>query len=156
MEKRVHLKRNNGFSLIEMMIALAILTFGLLAISPLMYTAVRSISLARSQTTAGIVAQDMLEILGETYRGNPSSEDLMFGGHGPVHIQVVNPNDESILNRYNIHWTVSQVPDPRPGGILNARMVRVTVTPIRSDGEENSRPGFNKIFNISTILSPEM
>jgi prepilin-type N-terminal cleavage/methylation domain-containing protein len=146
----------NGFSLIETMIALAILTFGLLAASPMIYTAVRSNSLARSQSTAGIAAQNKLELLAEVYRRNPSDKDLMPGSHGPDQIRIVNPNDESILNRYHIHWTVSLVPDPRPGRISDARLVQVAVTPIGLDGAENSRPGFNKILNISTIFSPEL
>ncbi len=146
----------NGFSLIEMMIALAILTFGLLAASPMIYSAIRSNSLARSQSTAAVAAQNKLEILADVYLRNPSSEDFLPGIYGPEQIEVVNPNDGSILNRYDIHWTVSHVPDPRPGRTLKARLVRVTVTPILSDGTENSRPGFNKILNISTIFSPEM
>ena len=148
--------KKNGFSLIETMIALVILTFGLLATTPLIYTAVRSGSLARAQSTAAIAAQNKLEALADLYARNPSAEDLMVGNHGPEQVQVVNPNNGSILNRYEIGWIISQVPDPRPGRILDARLVRVTVTPIRLDGTENSRPGFNKILNLGTIFSSEM
>jgi prepilin-type N-terminal cleavage/methylation domain-containing protein len=156
MVKMIRLQNKNGFSLIETMIALAILTFGLLAASPLIYTAVRSSSLARSQSTAGIAAQNKLEILADSYLRNPSAEDLMLGGHGPDQVQIVNPNNGSTLNRYHIYWTVGRILDPRPGRILDARLVQVVVIPIRLDGMENSRPGFNKIFNLSTIFSPEM
>ncbi len=156
MLKKVSLKKNNGFSLIETMFALAILTFGLLAISPLIYMTVRSGSLARSQSTAGIAAQNKLAVLAEVYRRNPSAEDLTLGGHGPEKFQVVNPNNGSILNQYEIHWNISQVSDPRPGRIPDARLVRITVTPIRPDGTGNSRPGFNKILHSSTIFGPEM
>ena len=154
--KTAHRQQNDGFSLIETMIALAILTFGLLAASPLIYTAVRSNSLARSQSTAGIAAQNKLEILAEAYLRNPSAEELTPGSHGPDRIRIVNPNDGSILNRYHIHWTVSAVPDPRPGRIPDARLVCVVVKPVGLDGTENSRPGFNKTFVISTIFSPEL
>jgi len=145
-----------GFSLIEVMIALGILVFGLLATSSLMYTAVRSSSLARSQSTAGIAAQNKLEMLAETYCRNPSDKDLTPGTHGPEQIEIVNPNDGSTLNRYEIHWAVQQVPDPRPGTILNVKQVRVTVTPISSNGAKNRRPGYNKTLHINTVLSPEM
>ena len=138
------------------MIALVILTFGLLATTPLIYTAVRSDSLARSQSTAAIVAQNRLEVLADLYLRNPSADDLIFGSHGTDQVQVVNPNDGSILNRYDVNWMISQVPDPRPGRMLDAKLVRVTVAPIRLDGTENSRPGFNKILNLSTIFSPGM
>jgi prepilin-type N-terminal cleavage/methylation domain-containing protein len=145
-----------GFSLIEVMVALGILAFGLLAISSLMVSAMRSNSLARSQSTAGIAAQNKLEMLAEAYRVNPSDSSLTPGRHGPEQIDIVNPNDGSALNRYDIHWEVKRVTDPRPGKILNAKLIRVTVTPIRSNGTENSRPGFNKILYISTIFGPEM
>ena len=60
MAKETIYPKSNGFSLIEVMVALGILAFGLLATSSLMYTAVRSGSLARSQSTAGIAAQNKL------------------------------------------------------------------------------------------------
>ena len=145
-----------GFSLIEVMVALGILAFGLLAASSLMYSALRSSSLARSQSTAAIAAQNKLEMLAEAYHTNPSDSDLTPGNHGPEQINIVNPNDGSMLNRYNIHWEVSRVADPRPATMLNAKLIRVAVTPIRLDGTENSRPGFNKILHINTIFGPEM
>ncbi len=156
MVKKASFFKIDGFSLIETMIALAILAFGLLATSSLMFTAVRSSSLARSQSTAGIAAQNKLEMLAEAYRRNPSDKDLTLGSHGPEQVDIVNPNDGSILNRYDIHWIVRQVSDPRPGTIPNAKLVRVTVTPISSDGTKNSRPGFNKILHINTILGSGM
>jgi prepilin-type N-terminal cleavage/methylation domain-containing protein len=156
MAKETLFPKSDGFSLIEVMVALGILAFGLLATSSLMYTAVRSSSLARSQSTAGIAAQNKLEMLAETYRRNPSDQDLSPGSHGPEQTEIVNPNNGATLNRYNIHWEVRQVPDPRPGTIPRAKLVRVTVSPISLDGAENSRPGFNKILHINTIFGPEM
>lgn len=156
MVNKTPLFKIDGFSLIEVMIALGILAFGMLAGSSLIYTAVRSNSLARSQSTAGIAAQNKLEMLAEAYRRNPSDKDLTPGAHGPEQIEIVNPNNGSALNRYDTRWTVSQVSDPRPGTILNAKLVRVTVTPISPDGRKNSRPGFNKILHINTIFGPEM
>jgi prepilin-type N-terminal cleavage/methylation domain-containing protein len=150
------LHRKNGFSLIETMIALAILSFGLLATAPLIYTAVRSNALACSQSTAGVAAQNKLELLADAYRRNPLDEDLLPGSHGPEQVEVLNPNDGSILNRYEIHWIIRAVSDPRPGKTLEARLIRVRVVPVRLDGTKNSRPGFNKTLDISTIFSPEM
>ena len=146
----------DGFSLIETMIALAILVFGLLAANPILYRAMRADSLARSQSTAAVAAQDKLEILADLYRRNPSAADLTAGSHGPDRIRILNPNNGAILNRYEVNWAVGTVPDPRPGMIPDAKLVRVTITPIRPDGTGNSRPGFNKILTISTIFSPGM
>ncbi len=154
MPESVCSKKIAGFSLVEMMIALAILTFGCLATAPLLYVAASSGSLARSKEAAAVAAQSMLESLADLYRRNPSADDFAPGMHGPLQTQTANPVDGRILNRFDVAWTVSHVPDPRPGKAVNARLVRVTVTPIQSGGKENSRPAFNKILNITSILSP--
>ena len=152
--KKRHEHGKAGFSLIETMIALAILASGLLAASPFLYTALRADSLARSQSTAAIAAQDKLEFLADLYRRNPSAGDLTAGSHGPERTRILNPNNGAILNRYDVTWEVGPVPDLRPGVVPDAKLVRVTITPVRPDGMGNSRPGFNKILTIGTILSP--
>jgi Tfp pilus assembly protein PilV len=138
------------------MIALVVLTFGLLAVGPLLYVAAGSGSLSRSKSTAAIAAQSKLESLADFHDRNPSAADLAFGSHGPDQIQVVNPIDGTVLNRYDIGWTVSAVSDPRPGKAVGARLVRVTITPIQIGGARNSQPTLNKTLNVTTIFSPRM
>ena len=154
MQGRLFLNKGNGFSLIETMCALAILSLGLLAVGPLMCVALKSDSLARSKSTAAIAAQNKIESLADLYQRNPSSEDLMLGNHGPSQTQVVNPGDGTILNRYGINWAISEIPDPRPDKKLDARLIRITVAPITQKGEENTQPALNKTLNVSTIISP--
>ncbi len=153
MLETVYSNKSQGFSLIELMSALFILTIGLLGISQLLCVAASSGSLARAKSTAAIAAQNQLESLADLYSRNPLAEDLRIGSHGPQQVQVVNPTDGTVLNRYNVDWTVSGIFDPRPGKVVDARLVRVTITPIRSGGEANSRPALNKTLNITTILS---
>ena len=86
MLETVYLKKVSGFSLIEMMIAMAILTFGLLAVGPLLYIVTSSASLARSKDTAAVAAQDTLEILSDLYARNPSAEEFLPGIHGPQQV----------------------------------------------------------------------
>ena len=145
-----------GFGLIEMLLALSITAFGLLAAGQLLYVAAGSNSLARSKSTAALAAQNMMESLGALYRQNPSAPDLTLGDHGPRSIQVANPTDGTILNRFNVTWVVENVPDPRPGKALDARLVRTTVTPVLDKGTENNQPGLNKILNVITVFSPRM
>jgi len=76
-----------------------------------------------------------------------------MGMHGPRQTQVVNPVDESILNRYSITWNVSSVPDPRPGKLLDAKLVAMTITPTLPGGAANAKPGMNKVLNVSTVFS---
>ena len=144
-----------GFTLIEMLISLIILTFGLLAAGQMMFVAMSSESLARSKGSASVVAQDRLEALGDLYRQNTADANLTVGDHGPIQIQVTNPTNASVLNRYNVTWNVSVVPDAR-GKVLSARAVRVTVTPITAAGATNSRISLNKVVSVTAIFSPRI
>ena len=155
MSKTVCLNNSPGFSLIELMMSLVILTFGLLAIGQLLYTVASASSLARSKSVAAVVAKNKIESLADLYSRDPLAADLGPGNHGPLQTQVVNPIDGTILNQYDIGWTVANVEDPRPGKVVGARLVRVTISPIQSGGAGNSRPAFNKIVSIASILSPK-
>ena len=153
MQKSLNSDAMQGFSLIEIMMALAILTFGLLAAGQLIYVSLGSGSLARSKGTAAITAQNKLEYLSDLYRRNPNAPDLALGTHGPQQIQVLNPIDGTILNNYNVAWTLTNVVDPRPDKALDARLVSVAITPIQSDGSVNMRPFLNKAVTVTTIFS---
>lgn len=144
-----------GFSLIEVALAVAVLTFGLLAAGQLIGSSVGSGSLARSKGTASMAAQSKIEYLAGLYRRDPDAADLSIGSHGPEQTLVVNPADGSVLDRYEIAWTLADVPDPRPGKTPKARMVCVTATPIRPDGSANLKRTLNKAVSIATILSPK-
>ncbi len=120
-----------GFSLIEMMLALIILTFGLLAAGScymLLPVPVRSPD-PRGRQPLRLKA--MLESLASLYGQNPSSRRSCSRSHGPRQTVVANPVDGTVLNRYDVNWTVENVSDPRPGKVLNARRVRATVTPVQ-------------------------
>ena len=142
-----------GFTLVEMLVALCILTFGLLAAAQPIYVALASTTLARSKGGATVAAQNQLELLADLYRRDPNATDLSVGSHGPVQVQVVNPVNSSVLNRYNVAWAVATVPDPRAGRNLNARQVTVTVTPIGSGTSANNRALLNKVVNMSAVFS---
>jgi prepilin-type N-terminal cleavage/methylation domain-containing protein len=143
-----------GFTLVEMMIAMVVMTFGLLAAGQMMYSALASASLARSKGSAAIVAQDKLEFLADLYRQNSLDAALTDGDHGPEQVQIQNPSNSQTLNRFNVSWTVIAVPDPRAGVVLKAKKVTVTVTPIRTDSATaNLRNGLNKVVNVTAIFS---
>src|SRR5436309_1438300 len=64
---------------------------------------------------------------------------------------------DTIVNRFNVTWTVSQVSDPRAGKVLAARQVRVTVTPAETTGTAaNTKSGLNKVVNVTAIFSPRL
>ncbi len=141
-----------GFSLLEIMMAVLLLTASLLATGHVFFVMAASESLARSKGTAALAAQNLLESLSSSYQQNPLLADLDWGGHGPKLEVVVNPVDGSVLNRYSIAWEVHPVPDPRAGKALDAKLVTVRVNPVLAGGALNSKPGMNKILNVSTIL----
>jgi prepilin-type N-terminal cleavage/methylation domain-containing protein len=144
-----------GFTLTEMLIALFIMTFGLLSAGQLMLVAMGSSSLARSKDSAAVAAQDRLEFLADLYRRDTSAAELTVGDHAPLLVNIVNPTDNSVLNRFSVGWNVSVVPDAR-GKTLHARLVRVTVTPIDTAGNVNSRRLLNKVVSVSSIFSPRV
>jgi len=152
----VRSEKSEGFSLIEVLMALIILAFGLLAVSQPIYIATRSDSLARSQGTAALAAQNKLEHLAHLHHQNPSADELALGSHGPQETEVTNPIDGATLNRYKVTWVVSNVLDPRPGKVSGARFVTVTVAPIGTDGSENNQAFFNKVVNAATVFSPKI
>jgi len=143
----------SGFTLVETLTALLILTFGLLATGQLIFIALSSTSLARSKGSAILAAQSKLEFLSGLYRHNPTAADLAIGTHGPEQVESTNPVTHSRLNRYDLVWSVAPVPDPRPGKILKARRVTVTVTPIGSDNAANKKASLNKGVNLTTVFS---
>lgn len=150
------LQKNQGFGLIELMMALLILTFGLLAAGQLLYTTAGMGSLARSQSTAAVAAQTTLEHLSNLYQNNPSAEELAPGPHGPMHTQVINPADGSVLHRYAVTWIAGDIPDPRPGKALKGRTLRVEVRPMQSEARESARSMFHKRLTVATLFSTRM
>jgi Tfp pilus assembly protein PilV len=142
-----------GFSLVEALMAILILSVGFMFLGQIMVGSVGSSLLARSKGTAGLAATNKLEALALKYRANPEDADFTIGNHGPEQVEIVNPNDNGKLNRYNVAWTVSSVSDPRSGATLRAVQVTATVTPIGSGTTVNNKVGQNKVINVTTIFS---
>ena len=100
----MRLKQEKGFTLIEVMVAISLLTFGILAVASMQGSALKGNSLARFNTEAVTWAQDELEDqLNLTYSG-------MASGERPEGI-------------YKITSLVEDL-----SGVTNARRIIVTVT----------------------------
>ena len=85
--ERASVGKDPGFTLIEMMIALLILSIGLLATGQLIFAALSSSSLARSKGNAALAAHYKLEFLGDLCRRNPDAFELSPGNHYPMTIR---------------------------------------------------------------------
>jgi prepilin-type N-terminal cleavage/methylation domain-containing protein len=143
----------HGFSLIEMMVALLVLSSGLLAVGQMLFVAASAGSLTRAKESAAAAAQGRVESLASLYSQDPLCAELAPGSHGPQQIEIPNPVDGTILNKYSVFWNVDSVPDQRPDQELNAKLISVTIAPIHEGGETNIQPWQNKTVNVSTILS---
>ena len=110
-------KREKGFTMLEVLVAISILSFGLLSLASMQVAAINGNSGANRLTEATTWAQDKLEDL----MALPGTHaDLSDGNHGPVTAASGN-------NNYTIDWNV--VDNVNPGDpIDNAKLVTVTVT----------------------------
>jgi prepilin-type N-terminal cleavage/methylation domain-containing protein len=144
---------SRGFSLVEALMAILILSIGFMFVGQMMVSSIGSSTLSRSKGTAGVAATNKLESLALKYRANPNDSNLTIGSHGPEQVEIINPHDNNKINRYNVGWTVGSVSDPRSGVTLQAVLVTVTVTPIGAETTANNKVGQNKVLNVSTIFS---
>ncbi len=127
-----NLLKPKGFSLIEVLIALIILSISLLALASLMTTTTKNNAFGGNLTEAATFAQDKLEELRVTQWSNINSgEDVRTGSTG--------------IN-YNRQWTVATnaIVPPTPEPTL--RTVTITI---------NWNDGINRSVRLfSTFLNP--
>lgn len=79
--RSVHRLDQRGVGLIELMVALVVLTVGILAVSPLFPAGSRGQQKGRMMTTANLLAQEKLESL---RAAGFDHTDLSIGSHGPL------------------------------------------------------------------------
>ena len=106
-----------GFTLLEVIAAISILTFGLLGVASMQTTSMRTNFTADRLTEGTIWAQDKLEEL----MALPNTDsDLSEGSHGPQTVFSAN-------NTYTIAWDVVDNVDPG-SPVDNAKLITVRVT----------------------------
>ena len=114
--------KERGFTLIEILIAMAIFSIGILAVGSMQLRSTGGNTNARIGTEASVWAQDRVEtlmLLPYTHL------DLSVGGHGPLN-----------EGGYQIDWTVYDSTGATPPGYplwgvtptINTRIIHVTVT----------------------------
>lgn len=115
-------RRNRGFSLLEVMIALSILGFGMLAASVGQLSALKNSRQSRSQTVAMYLAEQQMEVF-----QSMSSDDVIAEIAAPGYPNDPNnpldpdPGDDEVV-QYNRRWFIQQ-DDPEP----NVISIRVEV-----------------------------
>jgi prepilin-type N-terminal cleavage/methylation domain-containing protein len=144
----------DGFSLVEMMIAVFILAVGLLSAAQLLTLTVGLDALARSKSAATLAVQNEIDRLSGLYRQNPASEELTIGTHQATElIEIRNPLTQNVLNRYKITWSVNGIPDPRPGIDQPGRIISVRATPMLTESMENTHPFQRNAITLNAIIA---
>jgi prepilin-type N-terminal cleavage/methylation domain-containing protein len=123
---RRSIRLQSGFTLVEVMIALAIFAIGILAVSAMQITAINQNSGSRMQTEATALAEQLIERL----MALPYDHDLLSADLNR------NPHQQTV-GAYTISWTVS-TPDPADPVYkdLPVKMINITV----NGGSPNARP----------------
>ncbi|MCH8319809.1 MAG: prepilin-type N-terminal cleavage/methylation domain-containing protein [Acidobacteria bacterium] len=106
------ISKDSGFTLIESMIALAVLAITLLGLGQLVSTAVRQNASTRFETMGVLIAQEKLEALRGEYNRELESEtgssDLTAGSHGPETLIMEAPAGSSMGDsEFEVSWTVT-------------------------------------------------
>jgi prepilin-type N-terminal cleavage/methylation domain-containing protein len=137
--------RKNGFSLIEVMISIVILTVGLLSLAQMMVVATSANALAGRMTASAALAKQQLELLKAapfyTNPANPSvgaMNPLLASGGGldsnetvgaVDYFQLYNadgqPVDPGGGSLFVVRWQIDRLVDPK--GSMPLAMLRITV-----------------------------
>ena len=111
------IRGEKGFTLLEVVVAMSILTFGLLGVASMQTTSMRTNFVADRLTEGTIWAQDKLEEL----MALPNTDsDLSDGSHGPQTVFSAN-------NTYTLEWDVVDNVDPG-SPVNNAKLITVRAT----------------------------
>jgi prepilin-type N-terminal cleavage/methylation domain-containing protein len=144
MNSKAH-SEEKGFSLVESMIAMAILSVTFLGLAQLLTVGLQQNSLSRSRTMAVTVGQQQLEKLRATYNrelesGSPSSQ-LTPGAHGPETVTLSAPSDSVMEdNPFQVTWAVAVSGQQRT--------VTVDVVP------QSQNDMVNQSLTIASVFSP--
>ena len=129
----------HGFTLIEVMVAVVILTVGLLSLAQMMVLATNSNSLSGRMTSSSALAREQMERLKAapfytdplTRTRNPVLQDGgdidVAGGAG--YVQYYDPEGRPVAGggQYEVRWEIATVPTNLPLEMLEIRVRCVTV-----------------------------
>lgn len=113
-EARPHVtvSSEKGFTLLEVILAIAVLSFGLLAVASMQVSAIRGNAFASDVTEGTTVAADKLEKLLQAGLSNYNAPDLIDtdgdGGAGLAHDTSATADHEETQGLYRIFWNVAE------------------------------------------------
>ena len=123
-----------GFTLVEAMVSMVILTIGLVALAELLAVTMRLQQLGRNETSAVRLAEDLMDQLRSAYFGEVGTEvgiDPRIVVGGSLTANVANYNDT--VPGYRRRWLVVAGPASAAGAVPNLRQITVRVIPEVTD-----------------------
>lgn len=121
-------RTTEGFSLLEVMIALSVLGFGMLAASVGQLSAIKTSQQSRSQTVAMYLAEQQIE----TFRAMPASDVIAAAADPNYPDDPTNPIDadpgDSNQTLFNRRWFIQQ--DTPEAGVISLRVEVDWVDPL--------------------------
>jgi type IV pilus modification protein PilV len=100
---KIYGKNERGFTLIEVMVAIVILTIGLISLAGLLTTTMRSTTFGKNTTIANNLAQQELEDIRRQATTNFASVIDSVAGSDPVN--GVNPDQTEVITNYIVDFT---------------------------------------------------
>jgi Tfp pilus assembly protein PilV len=146
MAKTQDFRSSSGFSLLEAMIALFILTISLLALAQLMIVSLDKTQFSSYDTKAINLAQAKVEELRNLFGWQISSgqvaADLTPGSHGPEEVTIQPPTATLQGQRsFQVSWQVTDLPSGR-------KSVAISVAPMTTN------PRQNETLTLTTDFAP--
>ena len=117
-------KDNKGFTLIEVLIGMAIFTIGILAVAALQASSTKGNSHARRITEATALAESQIE-------------DLMQLSYDHADLNPANNPHENFQDPYTVNWNVTEI-DLDANGTNDSKIVNVTVARMAAGDREVS------------------
>jgi type IV pilus assembly protein PilV len=140
MKKNLLLKRSEGFTLLEVMIALVILAVGLLGLAALQLTSVKSNAFSSEMTYATMTAQQFAEFLKDL----PYTDDYLTSG---PHTYATPPTSKGV--QYTVQWTVT---DNVPATDMKSIKVTVQWQSLRQGAAGQTAAQQTVTSNIQTVV----
>ncbi|MFQ5741317.1 MAG: prepilin-type N-terminal cleavage/methylation domain-containing protein [Acidobacteriota bacterium] len=143
--------RDRGFSIVEVMVAMAVLAISILGMAQLTALAVQQNSFARYNTAAVEIARGKLEELESVYSWElttvTSSPDLTDGEHGPETVVLPSDTQTQGSRDFSVSWTVSSPSTTR-------KDIVITVRPAGVSDPESQDVLRSKTVTINSSLAP--
>lgn len=115
--------REGGFTLLEVILAISILTVGILAIAAMQISAIRGNAFASGVTEGATWSAAQIEQLMDLRWDDPLLEDTDGDGTAGLGDTGAQADHQNVEDGYNIHWNVAE------GGVTaNTKTVTVIVT----------------------------